>query len=141
MTKRILAIVLALAMSLSLMTAISFAAVPDIGNIIITKNQDGKTMTVTWNSITDTEYYTVQVYRDGDPLGNPIRATSATAQITPNGAGNYSVAIVELPDGKVVKVNPSDLEFLDTDLYLNDKISKEEIMKIYYDTYTKKIKN
>lgn len=57
------------------------------------------------------------------------------------GAGNYSVAIVELPDGKVVKVNPSDLEFLDTDLYLNDKISKEEIMKIYYDTYTKKIKN
>ena len=99
MTKRILAIVLALAMSLSLMTAISFAAVPDIGNIIITKNQDGKTMTVTWNSITDTEYYTVQVYRDGDPLGNPIRATSATAQITPNGAGNYSVQVTAYNDG------------------------------------------
>lgn len=34
-----------------------------------------------------------------------------------NGAGNYSVAIVELPNGKVVKVNPSDLQFLDTKEY------------------------
>ena len=110
MTKRILAIVLALAMSLSLMTAISFAAVPDIGNIgniIITKNQDGKTMTVTWNSITDTEYYTVQVLRDEDPLGNPIRATSATAQITPNGAGNYSVQVTAYNDGKIIGVGNS----------------------------------
>ena len=110
MTKRILAIVLALAMSLSLMTAISFAAVPDvpdIGNIIITENQDGKTMTVTWNSIPDTEYYTVQVYRDGVSLGNLIRATSATAQITPNGAGSYSVQVTAYNDGKIIGVGNS----------------------------------
>lgn len=29
-------------------------------------------------------------------------------------AGNYSVALVELPSGKIVEVYPKDLEFLDT---------------------------
>lgn len=51
-----------------------------------------------------------------------------------NGAGNYSVAIVELPDGKVVKVNPSDLKFLDTKEYycesLEMKLTNEEIVKL-----------
>lgn len=49
------------------------------------------------------------------------------------GAGNYSVAIVELPNGKVVKVNPIDLEFLDTKEYcdplLGFELDKETIEK------------
>lgn len=29
------------------------------------------------------------------------------------GAGNYSVAIVELPNGKIVTPSPNDIEFID----------------------------
>lgn len=29
------------------------------------------------------------------------------------GAGNYSVAIVELPDGKIITPSPNDIEFID----------------------------
>lgn len=49
------------------------------------------------------------------------------------GAGNYSVAIIELPDGKVVKVNPNDLQFLDTKEYfepLKMKLTKEEVERL-----------
>lgn len=48
--------------------------------------------------------------------------------------GNYSIAIVELPDGKIVKVNPSDLQFLDTKEYycesLEMKLTNEEIERL-----------
>lgn len=51
-----------------------------------------------------------------------------------NGTGNYSIALVELPNGKVVKVNPSDLEFLDTKEYCEPviipELNKEEIERL-----------
>lgn len=52
-----------------------------------------------------------------------------------NGTGNYSIALIELPSGKVVKVNPSDLQFLDTkeycecELIIPDKELTEEEIK------------
>ncbi len=49
------------------------------------------------------------------------------------GAGNYSIAIVELPDGKIVKVNPNDLKFLDTKEYLEPlemKLTKEKVERL-----------
>ncbi len=43
------------------------------------------------------------------------------------GAGNYSVALVELPSGKIVEVLPNDLEFLDVKEFYAKEFYAEEI--------------
>ncbi len=90
MAKRILAIVLALALSLSLLTVEMFAASL---NPTIAKNSNSTAVTVRWSPVTDAAYYMVQLRKDSAPYGN-------TTRVTPNSDNtNLSQEFNNLPGG------------------------------------------
>lgn len=95
MTKRILAIVLAVVLVVTSLAIPTFAAdngsLPAITSITLKKNENN--ISVSWDKVDGADYYTVLVKKDDRELGSPARVTSASYTITPNGAGTYSVQI------------------------------------------------
>ena len=95
MTKRILAIVLAVVLVVTSLAIPTFAAdngsLPAITSITLKKNENN--ISVSWDEVVGADYYSVLVKKDGRELGSPARVTSASYTITPNGAGTYSVQI------------------------------------------------
>lgn len=104
MTKRILAIVLAVVLVVTSLAIPTFAAgngsLPVITSIALTKNENN--ISASWDKVDGADYYTVQVLKDGSAFGSAARVTSASYTITPNGAGTYSVQITAYEDGIMV---------------------------------------
>lgn len=104
MTKRILAIVLAVVLVVTSLAIPTFAAgngsLPVITSIALTKNENN--ISASWDKVDGADYYTVQVLKDGSAFGSAARVTSASYTITPNGAGTYSVQIAAYKDSIMV---------------------------------------
>lgn len=104
MTKRILAIVLAVVLVVTSLAIPTFAAdnggLPAINSIALNKNENN--ISASWDKVDDADYYTVQVLKDGSAFGSAARVTSASYTITPNGAGTYSVQINAYKDSILV---------------------------------------
>lgn len=104
MTKRILAIVLAVVLVVTSLAIPTFAAdngsLPAINSITLKKNENN--ISVSWDEVDGADYYTVQVLKDGSAFGSAARVTSASYTITPNGAGTYSVQINAYKDSILV---------------------------------------
>lgn len=104
MTKRILAIVLAVVLVVTSLAIPTFAAdnggLPAINSIALNKNENN--ISASWDKVDGADYYTVQVLKDGSAFGSAARVTSASYTITPNGAGTYSVQINAYKDSILV---------------------------------------
>ncbi len=73
MAKRILAIVLALALSLSLLTVEMFAA--SLSPTIAKSSSDSTAVIVRWQPVSGAYYYSVQLRKDGTTTGSAVRTT------------------------------------------------------------------
>lgn len=104
MTKRILAIVLAVVLVVTSLAIPTFAAdnggLPAITSIALNKNENN--ISASWDKVDGADYYTVQVLKDGSAFGSAARVTSTSYTITPNGAGTYSVQINAYKDSILV---------------------------------------
>ena len=104
MTKRILAIVLAVVLVVTSLAIPTFAAdngsLPAINSIALNKNENN--ISASWDKVDGADYYTVQVLKDGSAFGSAARVTSTSYTITPNGAGTYSVQINAYKDSILV---------------------------------------
>lgn len=78
MTKRILAIIMALVMSFSILSVVASAATA-WGTPTLTYDPSKKTMTITWGAHEDATGYTVTLYRDGTSVGTRSVAKTATS--------------------------------------------------------------
>ncbi len=94
MTKRILAVIMAIVMSLSVLSLSAFAA--DWNQPTLTYDSAAKTMTVTWNAHPDASAYSVILYRDGSQVQNSGTVAKSVQKFTFNNitaGGNYQAAV------------------------------------------------
>ena len=96
MTKRILAVVLALVLCLSMLSVQAFAIdtwtiTPSVTDIA---NSTSKTVAFTWNAPTGgADYYTVTVALGNTTIVNGTRVTNTTYTFTANNSGDYSIIV------------------------------------------------
>lgn len=97
MTKRILAVILALVVGLSCLSVVSFAA-GNVENVKVVKTSDSEnTLTVSWTKVDDAASYAIKIFKDGASFTSTTAGSSATSvTITPNGAGKYTAEVTAL---------------------------------------------
>ena len=99
MTKRILAVILALVVGLSCLSVVSFASgVAAVNNVKVNKTSDSaSTLTVSWDAVEGAASYSVQVWKDKAPFTTTTAGASATSVVvTPNGAGTYTAQVTAI---------------------------------------------
>ena len=97
MTKRILAVILALVVGLSCLSVVSFAA-GNVENVKVIKTPDSaSTLTVSWDTVEGAASYSVNVLKDGAHFTTKTASASATSVVvTPNGAGTYTAQVTAI---------------------------------------------
>lgn len=91
MTKRILAIVMALVLSLSVL---SFEAFADTTNMVITAKASGTTVAVSWNSVPTAATYDAELYLNGSQISAQTKITTTSVSLsTRNYYGTFSVNV------------------------------------------------
>ena len=97
MTKRILAVVLALAMCLTMLSVQAFAIdnwTLDAPTITDNANGTSKTVTFNWNAPAGgADYYTVTVALGNNNIVKDTRVTNTTYTFTANTSGDYSIVV------------------------------------------------
>lgn len=96
MTKRILAVILALVVGLSCLSVVSFASgIGSVNNVKVNKTSDSaSTLTVSWGTVEGAASYSVKVLKDEAPFTTTTANASATSVVvTPNGAGTYTAEV------------------------------------------------
>lgn len=99
MTKRILAVILALVVGLSCLSVVSFASgIGSVNNVKVNKTSDSaSTLTVSWDAVEGAASYSVQVWKDKAPFTTTTAGASATSVVvTPNGAGTYTAQVTAI---------------------------------------------